>query len=101
MELSTFQELMQATYGERDSARGQAATVAWLAEELGELAQAVRKGSPAQQLHELGDVMAWLASLANQLGLSLGDAARRYEHGCPNCGYSPCACPDGHWPDGH
>jgi NTP pyrophosphatase (non-canonical NTP hydrolase) len=94
MELSTFQELMQVTYGERDSARGQAATVAWLAEELGELAQAVRKGSPEQQLHELGDVMAWLASLANQLGLSLSDAARRYQHGCPNCGRSPCACPD-------
>ncbi len=85
---------MQATYGEQDSARGRAATVAWLAEELGELAQAVRKGSPAQQLHELGDVMAWLASLANQLGLSLEDAAKRYEHGCPKCGRSPCACPD-------
>lgn len=93
MELSTFQELMQATYGRRDSARGQAATVAWLAEELGELSQAVRKGSPAQQLHELGDVLAWLASLANQLGLSLEDAAGRYEDGCPSCRQVPCACP--------
>jgi NTP pyrophosphatase (non-canonical NTP hydrolase) len=99
MELSNFQELMQATYGQQDSARGRAATVAWLAEELGELAQAVRKGSPAQQLHELGDVMAWVASLANQLGLSLEDAAKRYEHGCPKCGRSPCACPDAPEPE--
>ena len=95
MELSAFQELMQATYGSRDSARGQTAAVAWLAEELGELSQAVRKGSRAQQLHELGDVLAWLASLANQLGLSLEDAARRYEAGCPSCGLVPCGCPVG------
>ena len=67
--------------------------VAWLAEELGELAQAVRKGSPEQQLHELGDVLAWLASLANQLGLSLDEAATRYRQGCPTCGRLPCACP--------
>ena len=38
----------------------------------------MRKGTPDQQLHELGDVLAWLASLANQLGLSLEDAAQRY-----------------------
>jgi len=72
------QELMDRLYGERDRARGVPATVAWLCEELGELAQAVRKGSPEQQLHELGDVLAWLASLANQLGLSLSEAMSRY-----------------------
>ena len=69
MELGELQQLMAATYGERDRARGVPATVAWLAEELGELAQAVRKGSADEQLHELGDVLAWLASLADQLGL--------------------------------
>ena len=84
---------MQATYGRRDSARGRAATVAWLAEELGELSQAVRKGSAEQQLHELGDVLAWLASLANQLGLSLEDAVKRYDEGSPTCGQAPCQCP--------
>jgi len=84
---------MARTYGERDRARGQAATVAWLTEELGELSRAVRKGTPEQQLHELGDVLAWLASLAEQLGLSLEDAAGRYADGCPVCGSIPCACP--------
>ena len=54
------------------------ATVAWLCEELGELAQAVRKGTREQQVHEFGDVFAWLASLANQLDISLVEAAQRY-----------------------
>lgn len=83
---------MARTYGERDGARGVPATVAWLAEELGELAQAARKGTQAEQLHELSDVLAWLASLANQLGLSLDEAAARYAEGCPKCGAMPCRC---------
>ena len=93
MELDAFQDLMARTYGERDRTRGVEATVAWLTEELGELARAVRKGTPAEQLHELGDVLGWLASLAEQLDLSLEDAAARYAEGCPRCGVSPCACP--------
>jgi NTP pyrophosphatase (non-canonical NTP hydrolase) len=92
MELGELQRLMAATYGERDRARGVPATVAWLTEELGELAQAVRKGSADEQLHELGDVLAWVASLAEQLGLSLDDAVARYADGCPRCGSSPCHC---------
>ena len=78
MEITAFQTLMDELYGDADRARGIPSTVAWLCEEVGELAQAVRKGTEAQQLHELGDVMAWVASLANQLGLSLQDAADRY-----------------------
>ena len=93
MDITEFQDVIARTYGERDRARGQAATVAWLCEELGELAQAVRKGTVAEQRHELSDVLAWLASLAHQLDLSLDDAARRYVAGCPRCGASPCACP--------
>jgi NTP pyrophosphatase (non-canonical NTP hydrolase) len=83
---------MLDTYGERDRARGTAASVAWLTEEVGELAQAIRKGTPTQQLEELADVLAWLASLAEQLGLSLDEAASRYANGCPQCGGLPCAC---------
>ena len=78
MEISTFQALMEELYGEADRERGVPSTVAWLAEEVGELAQAVRKGTKEQQLHEFGDVLAWLSSLANQLDLSLTDAAHRY-----------------------
>ncbi len=92
MDLLELQNLMLRTYGERDSARGTAATLAWLTEELGELARAVRKGTRDDQLHELSDVLAWTASLANQLDLSLDEAIARYSDGCPNCHATPCVC---------
>jgi len=78
VQLAELQALMDELYGIPDRERGVPATVAWLCEELGELAQAVRKGTREQQLHELGDVLAWLASLANQLDLSLDEAVDRY-----------------------
>lgn len=92
-ELRAFQQQMDAIFGAQDRARGVPATVAWLAEELGELAQAARKGTREEQLHELGDVLAWLASLANQLDCSLEEAAARYADGCPRCHATPCTCP--------
>ena len=92
MDLADFQSVIADTFLDRDRRRGLPATVAHLAEEVGELARAARKGGPADQLHELGDVLAWLASLANQLGLSLTDAADRFAAGCPVCGTLPCSC---------
>ena len=93
MEFVEFQALIEATFGDRDRARGQSATVAWLAEEVGELAKAARKGTRDEQVHELGDVIAWVASLANQLGLSIEEAIDRYRAGCPRCSATPCRCP--------
>ena len=93
MEIGEFQELMVRTYGERDRARGIPSSVAWLCEEVGELAKAARKGSHAEQLEELADVLAWTASLANQLGLSMDEAMQRYASGCPKCSGIQCACP--------
>lgn len=78
MKISEFQDLMEDLYGDCDRERGMPSSVAWLCEEVGELAQAVRKGTREEQLHELGDVLAWLSSIANQLDLSLTDAAQRY-----------------------
>lgn len=92
MDLRTLQAVIELTYGERDRARGTSATVAWLAEEVGELAQAVRKGNRDQQLHEFGDVVAWVATLANQMGVDLSDAVARYAQGCPRCAAMPCEC---------
>lgn len=91
--LSELQEVIERTYGERDRDRGVAPTVAWLAEELGELAQAVRKGSRADIEHEFGDVLAWLATLANQVGVDLTSVVDRYRDGCPKCAHMPCTCP--------
>ena len=87
-----MQRLMEDTYGERDRARGVPASVAWLAEEVGEFAKAARKGTRAEQLEELADVLAWLASIANQLGLSMDEAVERYAGGCPKCSAVPCGC---------
>ena len=84
---------MENTYGERDRSRGLAATVAHLAEEVGELAKAVRKGTREEQIHELGDVLAWVASLAAQLDISLSEAVERHRVGCPKCSHAPCECP--------
>ncbi len=92
MDLARLQDVIERTYGERDRARGVPASVAWLAEEVGELAQAVRKGSPEQRLHEFADVLAWVASLANQVGIDLTVAVERYANGCPSCGAMPCTC---------
>ena len=83
---------MERTYGARDRSRGVPSTIAWLAEELGELAQAVRKGTREQQVHELSDVLAWLASLANQLDVTFDEAVARYAAGCPRCAAAPCTC---------
>lgn len=83
---------MRRTYGESDTERGLPSTVAWLTEEVGELAQAVRKGTRDQQVHELGDVIAWVVSLANQLDIDLDEALARFENGCPKCGRIPCGC---------
>ena len=92
MKLGELQSLMDSTYGARDRARGVPTTVAWLAEEIGELARAVRKGTREEQIGELGDVLAWVASLANQLGIDLDAALERFRDGCPKCGGNPCAC---------
>jgi NTP pyrophosphatase (non-canonical NTP hydrolase) len=96
MELRTFadlQDVIERTYGVRDRSRGVPSTVAWLAEEVGELAQAVRKGDHDARLHEFADVLAWVASLANQVGVDLTTAIERYADGCPRCTAVPCACP--------
>ncbi len=93
MDLRDLQSVIEVTFGERDRGRGVPASVAWLAEEVGELAQAVRKGTHEQRVHEFGDVIAWVATLANQLGVDLTDAIERYARGCPRCEAIPCACP--------
>lgn len=92
MDLGELQRIIEETFGEQDRARGVPSTIAWLTEEVGELAQAVRKGSHDDRVHEFGDVIAWVASLANQMGVDLSEAASRYAEGCPRCASCPCTC---------
>lgn len=93
MEIGEFQRLMRETYGERDRERGLDRTFAWLVEEVGELSRALFRGDAAQRRDEFADVLAWLASLADQLDVDLEACVReRYADGCPKCGSRPCAC---------
>ncbi len=92
MNLAELQDVIERTYGDRDRDRGIAPTVAWLAEELGELAQAVRKGTRAEIEHEFSDVLAWVATLANQMEVDLTSVVDRFRDGCPKCATLPCQC---------
>ncbi len=92
MEIRELQEAMRATYLERDAARGPDATFRWLTEEVGELARALRTGDRDNLIHEFGDVLAWLTSLANLEGVDLEEAVTRYAKGCPRCELRPCGC---------
>jgi NTP pyrophosphatase (non-canonical NTP hydrolase) len=92
MEIAELQRTLHRTYFERDARRGPDATFRWLTEEVGELARALRHGEREALAHEVSDVLAWLGSLANLVGVDLEAAAARYASGCPRCGASPCAC---------
>ena len=95
MDLAEFQDLMRRTYLDRDERRGRDATFRRLVEEVGELARTLRREDPEARTEEVSDVLAWLASLANQAGVDLEEAAARYAGGCPKCGRIPCQCPFG------
>lgn len=83
---------MRRTYLERDERRGLDGSFRRLVEEVGELARTLRHDDPVSRNEEFGDTLAWLASVANQAGVDLEEAAARYEGGCPKCGSIPCAC---------
>ena len=76
MEVRCLQEAMRKAYLERDRERGLLATFAWLVEEVGELAEAIRRGDPEAAREELADVIAWTVSLANLLGIDVEEALR-------------------------
>lgn len=95
MTIGEFQQAIRSIYYERDRARGVLAAYAWLNEEAGELARAIRSGDAGALTTEMSDVLAWLTTLANLLDVDLEAAASRFAQGCPKCGNTPCSCPDG------
>jgi len=90
MEIAAFQDVLRRTYVKRDTQRGVDGTFRWLTEEVGEVARALR--GDGDLVHEFGDVLAWLGSLANLAGVDLEEAAARYANGCPKCEAIPCGC---------
>jgi NTP pyrophosphatase (non-canonical NTP hydrolase) len=97
--LSNFQQLIRDMYLKKDIARGVDGTFMWLMEEVGELAGALRSGTHEEQLGEFADVLAWLATIANVVGVDLSEAvALKYGAGCPGCGQLVCTCADAEKP---
>ena len=97
--LGDLQQLIRDMYLEKDVARGIDGTFMWLVEEIGELATALRDGTHEQQLDEFADVLAWLTTIANVVGVDLSEAvARKYGSGCPGCGQLVCNCDDAEKP---
>jgi NTP pyrophosphatase (non-canonical NTP hydrolase) len=91
--LSQLQQVIRDTYDAKDRRRGVEGTFMWFLEEVGELAAALRSGTPREQAEEFADVLAWLATLANIAGIDLEEASwAKYGGGCPGCRQSPCAC---------
>ena len=94
MQLGEFQKRIEDQYLARDRRRGLEGTFMWFAEEVGELATALRAGDEAARREEFADCLAWLATLASLAGIPLEEAAEKYAHGCPRCKATPCRCPE-------
>src|SRR3954453_18698110 len=87
-----LQRMILQLYGQKDEARGDAATFLWLAEEFGELATALRTGAPEELSLGMAVVLVWLATLPKVRGVALEPAVLPKDVGaCPGCGATPCA----------
>ncbi len=92
MRIGEFQKMIERLYLSKDSARGLGKSFMWFAEEVGELAEALRGGGKKELESEFADVLAWLSTLASMEGVDLERAAGKYARGCPVCKETPCAC---------
>jgi len=95
MKISEFQNLMKDLYIHQDTKRGIQSTFIWLVEEIGELAQLLRKKDYNTEniSEELADVIAWSCSLANLCGIELEEALnKKYPGKCIKCNSNPCRC---------
>ncbi|HIJ08235.1 TPA: nucleotide pyrophosphohydrolase [Candidatus Bathyarchaeota archaeon] len=93
MQIYEFQEMMKRLYFKRDKARGIEGNCDWLVDEIRELEEALKSNKREEAETEFADVLAWLASLANTVGVDLERAALgKYNNVCPKCGCCPCRC---------
>lgn len=93
MQIREFQEMMKQLYLKRDSERGVEGTFNWLVDEVAELGEELKGRDREATEKEFADVIAWLASLANIIGIDLEKAAlKKYNYKCPKCQRLPCAC---------
>lgn len=95
MTVKEFQENIKDLFGERDERRGFSKSFNHFVEEVGELAQALRKKKLVDCENEFADVLAWMMTCANLAGVDVEKAAGKYFGKCPSCGENPCSCPEG------
>jgi NTP pyrophosphatase (non-canonical NTP hydrolase) len=94
LQIQEFQDMMKRLYFSKDNKRGPKGTFEWLTDEVKELGEELGKGDLKAAGKEFADVLAWLASLANIVGISLEqEALSKYPNICPKCQQSPCQCP--------
>ena len=99
LSLPELQRLIKEMYGSKDERRGVDGTFMWFMQEVGELATALRGGTPQERALEFADVLAWLATLANIAKVDLAQAVTlKYGLGCPGCRANPCVCSAGEKP---
>ncbi len=85
--------MMKQIYFKRDSERGIKGTFNWLVDEVAELGEELKGNDRIATEKEFADVIAWISSLANIMGIDLEKAAlNKYPHKCPKCNASPCQC---------
>ena len=96
MDTKDAQELMRRIYLKRDKERGLERTLHRTFQELGELRDAIlQEGTMDEISDEIGDVFAWLCSIANLLEIDISDALmNKYPGVCYRCGKVPCECTD-------
>jgi len=104
--LGAWQRMFNDIYP-RDDATGHEMNIQRLAEELGELCEAVRTlfVAPEYFVSEAPDVFGWLMGIANQFDFDRGrepglqleaDMSEQYPELCRKCGHQVCKCPPVH-----
>jgi NTP pyrophosphatase (non-canonical NTP hydrolase) len=93
MQIHEFQSMMKHLYLKRDLEQGVNGTFNWLVDEVDELGEELKGANREATEKEFADVLAWLTSLANIMGIDLEKASLdKYNYKCPKCQRSPCAC---------
>ncbi|MFO0883764.1 MAG: nucleotide pyrophosphohydrolase [Pirellulales bacterium] len=97
--LADFQQLIKNMYLEKDLARGVEGTFIWFMEEIGELATSLRAGTHEERLGEFADVLAWLTTIANVVGIDLFQRSPKSMDQAVQVAISlVCTCPDSEKP---
>lgn len=78
MEISALQQIVKERYFKTDSERGIYHTALWFHEEVGELSSAIATGDQQNAKEEFADVLMWLLTLANLMGVNMEEAVADY-----------------------